>query len=49
MRVPVMLVVGGKEQQSGEVAVRRRHSDGRRTMVVSELAGEMLDETAAKA
>jgi len=49
MRVPLMLVVGGQEQESGQVAVRRRHSQERQVVGVEELAREMLDEIARKA
>jgi len=49
MRVPLMLVVGGQEQQSGRVAVRRRHAAQKRDLTVDELAREMLDEVDRKA
>jgi len=48
MRVPIMLVVGGKEQESDQVAVRRRHSDERQTLTIDELAAVMLDESVSK-
>jgi threonyl-tRNA synthetase len=49
MRIPVMLVVGGQEQASGQVSVRRRHVDQKRVLAVADLAREMLDEIGRKA
>ncbi len=50
MKIPLMLVVGGKEQDSGQVTVRRRHTEGQRVLVaVEDLATEMLDEVARRA
>lgn len=49
MRVPLMLVVGGQEQDSGQVALRRRHVADKRVIAVDALAQEMLDEIARKA
>jgi threonyl-tRNA synthetase len=48
MKVPAMLIVGGKEQESGQVTLRRRHTEGQRTLGVEELANEFLDEIARR-
>lgn len=47
-KVPFMLVVGGKEQEAGTVAVRARHRDDPGVMAPADLAGMMLDEIARK-
>jgi len=47
-RVPYMLVVGGKEAESGNVAVRVRKQGDRGQMPVDAVADELLDEIAAK-
>ena len=49
MKIPIMLVVGGKEQESGQVTVRRRHQEGQRVLAVDDLANELLDEVARRA
>jgi threonyl-tRNA synthetase len=49
MKVPLMLVVGGKEQENGQVTVRRRHAEGQRVLEPADLADEMLDEIDQKA
>ena len=43
-----MLVVGGKEQESGTVAVRARHRDDPGVTAPEDLARMMLDEIARK-
>ena len=48
MKVPAMLIVGGKEQESGQVTLRRRHTEGQKTLGVEELANEFLDEIARR-
>jgi len=48
MRVPYMLVVGGREQESGTVAVRARHRGDLGVRAVEDLAKELLDEIAAR-
>ncbi len=47
-KVPFMLVVGGREQESGSVSVRARHRDDPGVMPVDDLATKLLDEIAAK-
>ncbi len=47
-RVPFMLIVGGKEQESGTVAVRIRHSGDQGGRDPQELITELLDEIARK-
>ncbi|MCB1151099.1 threonine--tRNA ligase, partial [bacterium] len=47
-KVPFMLVVGGKEQESGTVAVRARHRDDPGVTAPEDLARMMLDEIARK-
>jgi threonyl-tRNA synthetase len=49
MKIPVMLIVGGKEQENGQVTVRRRHVEGQDTVAVADLATDLLDEVARKA
>lgn len=49
MKVPLMLIVGGKEQESSQVTVRRRHVEGQKVLDVDDLAREMLDEIARRA
>ena len=48
MRVPWMLVVGGREAEQDEVAVRVRHGGDRGSVGVDALAQELLDAVAAK-
>jgi threonyl-tRNA synthetase len=48
LRVPFMLIVGGKEEASGQVAVRRRHQGDLGGRDPEDLAREMLDEIARK-
>ncbi len=48
MRVPWMLVVGGREAEQDEVAVRVRHGGDRGSVAVEALAQELLDAVAAK-
>ncbi|MFN2369518.1 MAG: threonine--tRNA ligase [Candidatus Krumholzibacteriia bacterium] len=48
MRVPWMLVVGGREAEAGEVAVRRRHGGDGGTLGVQAVAQELLDAIKAK-
>jgi len=48
MHVPWMLVVGGREAESGEVAVRLRHGGDRGSLPVAAAAQELLDAIAAK-
>ncbi|MFO7609212.1 MAG: threonine--tRNA ligase [Candidatus Krumholzibacteriia bacterium] len=48
MRVPWMLVVGGREAEAGEVAVRRRHGGDGGTLGVEAVAQELLDAVRAK-
>ncbi len=47
-KVPLMLVVGGKEQEAGTVAVRARHRDDPGVLDLDGISGLMLDEIAAK-
>jgi threonyl-tRNA synthetase len=49
MKIPLMLIVGGKEQESGQVTLRRRHTEGQKVLTVDDLATEMLDEVARRA
>jgi len=42
--VPAMLVVGGREAESGGVAVRRHGGDDQGTMTVDEVKSRLLDE-----
>lgn len=49
MKIPVMLVVGGKEQENRQVTVRRRHVEGQKVTGVEELATELLDEITRRA
>ncbi|HPF71127.1 MAG TPA: His/Gly/Thr/Pro-type tRNA ligase C-terminal domain-containing protein, partial [Candidatus Krumholzibacteria bacterium] len=49
MHVPWMLVVGGREAETGEVSVRVRHGGDRGSMTVAAVAKELLDAVAAKA
>ena len=48
MRVPWMLVVGGREAERDEVAVRVRHGGDKGSVAVEALAQELLDAVAAK-
>jgi threonyl-tRNA synthetase len=48
MRVPWMLVVGGREAEAGEVAVRRRHGGDGGSLAVEAVAQELLDAVRAK-
>jgi threonyl-tRNA synthetase len=48
MRVPWMLVVGGREAEKGEVAVRVRHGGDRGSLAVDAVAKELLDVVASK-
>jgi threonyl-tRNA synthetase len=48
MHVPWMLVVGGREAESGNVSVRVRHGGDRGNMAVADVAQELLDAVAAK-
>jgi len=48
MKIPVMLIVGGKEQESGMVTVRRRHTEGQEVLEVGRLAQDILDAVASK-
>ncbi len=48
MRVPYMLVVGGREQEAGTVAVRARHKGDLGSREIADLARELLDEIAAR-
>ncbi|MCP4290734.1 MAG: threonine--tRNA ligase, partial [bacterium] len=43
MKVPWMLVVGGREAENGEVAPRVRHADKKDAMKIDEVAKEILD------
>jgi threonyl-tRNA synthetase len=49
MHVPLMLVVGGREQEEATVNLRRRHTREQRSLSVEALAQEMLDEVAQRA
>jgi len=49
MKIPLMLIVGGKEQETGQVTLRRRHTEGQKVLSVDDLATEMLDEVARRA
>jgi len=43
-KIPVMLVVGEKEEKEGTVSVRRRHSSDLKTLLVEELISKLVDE-----
>ena len=49
MRVPWMLVVGRREAENGQVAVRGRHGVDKGAMAVADFARTLLDTVAAKA
>ncbi len=48
MRVPYMLVVGGREQEGGTAAVRARHRGDLGARPVAEIAAELLDEARSR-
>ena len=48
MRVPWMLVVGGREAEAGQVAARLRHGEDRGVMAVPVLIQELLDTVASR-
>jgi len=48
LRVPWMLVVGGREAESGEVALRIRHKGDQGTRSVAAVGQELLDEVVNK-
>ena len=47
-RVPYLLVVGDREAEAGQVAVRTRSGDDLGTLSMEEIAGRLLEETAAR-
>ena len=48
LRVPWMLVVGGREAESGQVALRVRHEGDKGSRTVESVIDEILDVTARK-
>ena len=48
LRVPWMLVVGGREAESGKVALRVRHEGDKGSHTVEDVIDEILDATARK-
>lgn len=48
MRIPYMLVVGGREQESGTVAMRARRKGDLGSATVAEAAASLLDEIVAR-
>ena len=48
LHVPWMLVVGGREEEAGEVSLRIRHKGDQGTRSIAQVGQEILDEAAAK-